>query len=161
MKYAKQAKPLSDYATKLLDPILQKRTGLDIDLFAIWAELAGDEYRECSRPHKLIWPKIKKDEFQPATLVVACVIGYGLFLQHDSQNLLNRINAYFGYSAIGKIKIIDDIATNQPKQKKRLPELNEQAKTKLENVLQNITSLPHKQALKKWGQDIYSKRSSL
>lgn len=160
------AKPLSDYATKLLDPLLEKRSGVTIDLVAAWDELAGPDYRACSRPHKLIWPRITKDEdgneqdFEPATLVVACVAGYGLFLQHDSEALLARVNSYFGYSAVGRIKIIDDVDNQKSNisSPPDLPKLDEDDKLRLSKALESLEEGPHKEALRELGKDVFSSK---
>ena len=156
------AKPISDYVSKLLDPVLERRSGATLDLAAVWNELAGPDYRACSRPHKLVWPRIKRDDsgeeiFEPATLVVACVPGYGLFLQHESESLLSRVNSYFGYTAVGRLKIIDDVGDTKPdiSVKRGLPVLDKDAKVRLSKALEHLEAGPHREALEKLGKDIF------
>lgn len=165
------ARPMADYVGKFLDPILERRSGINLDLLNIWDELAGADYRACSRPHKLIWPRVQRDEsgepidFEPATLVVACVPGYGLFLQHDSVGLLSRVNSYFGYTAVGRIKIIDDTTDERPitnVSDDSLPSrtLDESSERRLMDILSCLEDGTDKKSLELLGRDVFMNNSN-
>lgn len=109
---------VSDLATSLLDPMLRKRTGISIELVQSWAEIVGPRLAERSRPEKIVWPRRlhEDDPFEPAALVIACEGAAALHLQHETGEIIGRVNAFLGFAAVGRVKIVQKpIAVNQPK----------------------------------------------
>lgn len=91
----------------IVDPILRRRAGFNIQLLESWPEIAGPEIAEASRPERIIWPRraAVDDRFEPATLMVACEGFSAMKLQHESGEIIQRINMFFGFSAISRLKI--------------------------------------------------------
>jgi hypothetical protein len=102
------ARPVGDLVSQLLDPVLARKAGMTTGLIAAWAELVGARLDGVCRPEKLVWPPRlhEGDPFQPATLVVACEGASVLRLQHQTSELIARVNAFFGYPAIDRLKIV-------------------------------------------------------
>src|SRR5688500_13296674 len=99
---------VSDLATEILDPVLRKRAGSSLGLVQSGEESAGTRLAECSRPEKIQWPRrMHEDEpFEPAVLVVACEGSAALYLQHETTEIIGRVNAFLGFAAIGRIRIV-------------------------------------------------------
>ncbi|MEX6504860.1 DUF721 domain-containing protein [Jiella sp. M17.18] len=98
----------------LMDPILRRKAGMTTGLIAAWADLAGPKLADATRPEKLVWPQQRGDDvdaFEPATLVVACEAFAALRMQHQTSELLGRINAFFGYPAVSRIKLVQKPVT--------------------------------------------------
>ena len=55
-----------------------------------------------------------EESFEPATLIIACEGGDALFLQHDSAAILARVNDYFGFTAVNKLKLVQKPIGNRP-----------------------------------------------
>ena len=89
------------------DPVLRKRAGVSIGLVQSWDEIAGAKLARSSRPEKIVWPRRlhEEDPFEPATLVIACEGAAALHLQHETGEIIGRVNAFLGFAAIGRIKI--------------------------------------------------------
>lgn len=103
------ARPLADLAAALLDPLLVRKAGMTTGLIAAWPAIAGQRLEGVSRPEKLVWPPKRGEadrRLEPATLVVACEGASVLRLQHQSAELLGRVNAFFGYPAVARLKIV-------------------------------------------------------
>lgn len=100
--------PVSDLATAILDPVLKKRAGMTIGLVQSWEEIVGERLAAMTRPEKIAWPRRRHDDdpFEPATLVIACSGAAALRLQHETTEVIGRVNAFLGYGAIGRIKIV-------------------------------------------------------
>ncbi|TGQ25262.1 DciA family protein, partial [Mesorhizobium sp. M4B.F.Ca.ET.214.01.1.1] len=100
--------PVSDLATEILDPVLRKRAGISIGLVQSWEEIAGPRLAIHSRPEKIQWPRRlhEDDPFEPAVLVIACEGMAALHLQHETGEIINRVNAFLGFTAIGRIRIV-------------------------------------------------------
>ncbi|WP_297322554.1 DciA family protein [uncultured Bartonella sp.] len=103
----KQFQPLAKTVASLLDPVLQKKTGLSLELIENWPHLVGEHIAHSTMPLKIIWPRriSVDDPFKPATLVVGCEGYAAMILAHENIEILQRINAFFGYVAISRIKI--------------------------------------------------------
>ncbi|ALN73009.1 DUF721 domain-containing protein [Aureimonas sp. AU20] len=101
-------RPLSDLVADLVDPIVSKKAGMTSGLLSAWPEIAGLRLEQGCRPEKLLWParRSEDDPFQGATLVVACEGAFVLRLQHESHELIARVNGYFGYPAVARLKIV-------------------------------------------------------
>ena len=100
--------PVSDLASAILDPVLRKRAGVSIGLVQSWEEIAGPRLAAHSSPEKIAWPRHKgeNDPFEPATLVIACEGYAALRLQHETGEIIARVNAFLGFNAIGRVKIV-------------------------------------------------------
>jgi hypothetical protein len=100
--------PVSDLVSSILDPILRKRAGISIGLVQSWDEIAGPRLAAHSRPEKIQWPRRlhEDDPFQPAVLVIACEGMAALHLQHETSEIIGRVNAFLGFAAIGRIRIV-------------------------------------------------------
>ena len=109
---------VSDLATEILDPVLRKRAGISIGLVQSWEEIAGPRLAEHSRPEKIQWPRRMRedDPFEPAVLVVACEGAAALHLQHETGEIIGRVNAFLGFSAIGRIRIVQKPLTRQARE---------------------------------------------
>src|SRR3954447_10636069 len=125
--------PVSDLATEILDPILRKRAGISIGLVQSWEEIAGPRLASHTRPEKIVWPRRMQedDPFQPATLIIACEGFAALRVQHETGEIIGRVNAFLGFNAIGRIKIQQKPvrkAAERPKPRLRPVSAAEQAK---------------------------------
>lgn len=107
-KQTTYAQPLSDVASEILDPVLRRRTGISVGLVQSWEEIAGERLAALTRPERILWPRRlhEDDPFAPATLVVACEGMTALRVQHETGEIIQRINAFLGFAAIGRIKIV-------------------------------------------------------
>ena len=97
-----------------------------------WAEIVGGETALYTRPERLKWPRnieIYGDSSgdtdghsgvrqcrSGATLVLRVEPARALDVQYQGRQLMDRINAYFGYRAISEIRILQaPIASSLPK----------------------------------------------
>ena len=98
---------LSDIVPQLLDPLLQKRAGLTTALIGAWPEIAGERIGKFSAPAKIGWSRANSsdDPYAPATLFISADPAVALTLQHETTAIIDRINGFFGYRAIDRVKI--------------------------------------------------------
>jgi hypothetical protein len=108
MSRSSQPVAVSDLVTNLLDPVLRKRAGISVGLVQSWEEIVGQRVAAMSRPMKLNWPRRMQDEdaFEPATLEIACEGPAALHIQHESGEIIARVNAFLGFVAVGRIRIV-------------------------------------------------------
>ncbi|MEP0943639.1 MAG: DciA family protein [Rhizobiaceae bacterium] len=162
------AQPVSDLVSKLLDPVIERRAGMTMDLIASWDEIVGEHHAAKSRPEKLNWPRQASvdDAFEPATLVVACDGGHALFLQHDSTEVLASVNDYFGFTAVSKLKLVQKPlqVAGQRRQvgsgRKAAADLVGSKQEKLDSIVKDIENEDLRNALTKLGKGVFSEGSS-
>ena len=163
MKKSHKPRPprkVSELVGKIMEPVLARRSGMTLDLLNAWPELAGVEYRDYTRPEKINWPNRahEDDPFKPGILVVACDGARALFFQHDLSRICARVNVFFGFTAIEKIKIVQKPVTAPKQNKVRTPaKLNEQQTAKLDKILDHIDNPELKEKLAKLGRGVMGK----
>jgi hypothetical protein len=133
--------PVSDLATDILDQVLRKRAGISIGLVQSWEEIVGARLAASSRPEKIQWPRRmhEDDPFEPATLVIACEGMAALHLQHQTGEIIGKANAFLGFMAIGRIKIVQKpLTSGRRREMPTLRSLSEPEKTKLAKTVERI-----------------------
>ena len=110
-------KSAADIVHKVLDPVLAKRAGLSMALVDAWPQIAGDRLAAQCMPVKVNWPRRAgpDDPFAPGTLIVAAEALAALHIQHQSAEILSRINSFIGFEAIDRLKITQKTVSGSPK----------------------------------------------
>jgi len=156
------AQQIAELMTNVLDPIMQQRAGMTMQLVMAWEDIVGNTHSAYTRPEKLDWPKQAGDDepFQPAALVIACDGARSIYLQHDSTLIIQRVNGYFGFNAIDRIKIVQKPVNKQEKPRRPAPPTLELGqRQRLDDMLGSVEDENLKQALAKMGEGVFSKRS--
>ena len=155
------ARKVSEIVGKVLEPVLSRRTGMTMDLLTAWRELVGEQYADFTRPQKINWPRRahEEDPFKPGTLIVACDGARALFFQHDLANVCERVNVFFGFAAIEKIKIVQKPVQMAVSVRRHKPvELSAPSKIRLETILNRIEEPELRETLEKLGKGVFSKK---
>jgi len=99
-------RPLSDLLGATLNETLKSQGFASAEIIARWPEIAGPEIAAHSEPIKIAWPRRGEDETaEPATLVLRVEGPAALEIQHLSAVILDRVNRFFGWQAIGRIAL--------------------------------------------------------
>jgi hypothetical protein len=76
------------------------------ELVTRWSEIAGAEVAAHSEPLKMQWPRpVEGQPQEPATLVLRVEGPMALEIQHASDVILERVNRFFGWSAVGRLAL--------------------------------------------------------
>mgnify|MGYP002621374706 FL=1 len=154
------AVPVSDLAVGILDPVLRKRAGITIGLVQSWDEIAGARLAAMTRPQRIAWPRrAHEDEpFEPGTLVVACEGTAALHLQHETGEVIARVNAFLGFSAIGRLKIVQKPVAAPPKPRAGQRGLSGEEAARLERLVRGIEDDGLREALARLGRSVMGER---
>jgi hypothetical protein len=99
-------RPLSELIGATLSDTLKSQGFTSTEIIARWAEIAGPEIAAHSEPMKINWPRSAgEDSPEPATLVLRVEGPAALEIQHLSAVILERVNRFFGWQAIGRIAL--------------------------------------------------------
>lgn len=100
------AKPLSALLDDVFAQAFAKQGFASREIVTRWSEIAGPHIGACSEPLKIQWPKpVEGQPTPPATLILRVDGPMALEIQHSSTIILERINRFFGWNAIGKLAI--------------------------------------------------------
>jgi hypothetical protein len=155
------AQPVGDLAAGVLDPVLRKRAGLSIGLIQSWEEIVGPRIAEKSRPEKLQWPRraSEDDQFRPATLVIACEGIAALHLQHETGEVIARVNAFLGFNAVDRIKIVQKPITANLRPARAIPRpLTPSETTAIKTKISSIENDGLRAALERLGASVIGSR---
>jgi hypothetical protein len=100
------AKPLSVLLSDVFSDAYAKQGFAARELVTRWAEIAGPQIARCSEPLKIQWPRpVEGQPQEPATLVLRVEGPMALEIQHSSDAILERVNRFFGWSAVGRLAL--------------------------------------------------------
>lgn len=100
------AKPLSVLLKDVFSDAYAKQGFAARELVTRWAEIAGPDIAAYSEPMKMQWPRpVEGQPQEPATLVLRVEGPMALEIQHSSDVILQRVNRFFGWSAVGRLAL--------------------------------------------------------
>lgn len=110
------AKTVGTFVPRLTKPAFERYGFSAAALITDWETIIGADIARYTMPERLKWPKrvdwsadeaAEENRGRPgATLVLAVAAGRALDIQYKASQLLERINAYFGYRAIADLRIV-------------------------------------------------------
>src|ERR1700723_4175434 len=100
------AKPLSVLLSGVFSDAYARQGFAARELVTRWAEIAGPEIALHAEPLKIQWPRpVEGQPQEPATLVLRVEGPMALEIQHGSDVILQRVNRFFGWSAVGRLAL--------------------------------------------------------
>jgi hypothetical protein len=99
-------RPLSELLSATLTDVLKAQGFASAEILARWGDIVGTDIAAVSEPIKINWPRPVGDKTpEPATLVLRVEGPAALEIQHMSAVILERVNRFFGWQAIGRIAL--------------------------------------------------------
>ncbi|MBR4106895.1 MAG: DUF721 domain-containing protein [Alphaproteobacteria bacterium] len=87
--------------------ILGKKAFIEADIIHNWHDIVGEEIAQLSRPIKV---DFKKDERRNGVLHIEAASGaLALELQQKSKIIMDKVNVFFGYEAVSRLKIMQNL----------------------------------------------------
>lgn len=102
------------FVPKLTRKAFEKYGFSTATLITEWPTIVGTEMAAWTAPERLKWPRLAEDadggeparSRSRATLVLRVDQARALDVQYKARQIIERINAYFGYAAVSEIRII-------------------------------------------------------
>src|SRR5512139_1860291 len=99
-------RPLLQLMGATLSDALKSQGFASAEILARWGDIVGTEIAAHSEPLKINWPRVQnEDTAEPATLVLRVEGPAAIEIQHLSAVILERVNRFFGWQAIGRIAL--------------------------------------------------------
>ncbi len=103
-----------DIAAGLLNKVFSDRGFTTREIVTQWETIVGPELADVTAPERLRWPRQASarddpdapESYESATLHIRVEGPIAIEVQHLAPQIIERINQFFGYPAIGSIRII-------------------------------------------------------
>lgn len=102
----KRAQPLSELSRTLLTEAFAKQGFASTELVTRWPDIVGSQVAAHAEPLRIQWPRGAEEESGELATLVLRVEGPGAIeIQHMSAAILDSVNRYFGWQAVGRIAL--------------------------------------------------------
>jgi hypothetical protein len=120
------AKAVGSFLPALTTKAFERYGFSTVSLITDWAAIVGRELAAATSPERVKWqraarrPDADEDDTVPpsqragATLVLRVTAARALDVQYAARQIIERINAYFGYAAIAELRLIQAPAASLP-----------------------------------------------
>lgn len=102
-------RPLSDLLGATLTDVMKAQGFASGEILSRWQTIVGPEIATYCEPLKINWPrpnpKTGEAPPEPATLVLRVEGPMALEIQHLSAVILERVNRFFGWQAVGRLAL--------------------------------------------------------
>jgi len=148
------AKPLSVLLSDVFSDAYARQGFAARELVTRWAEIAGSDIAAHAEPLKMQWPRpVEGQPQEPATLVLRVEGPMALEIQHRADVILERVNRFFGWHAVGRIALRQaPLSRRDRRPAPRPPDPN--AVKKVADTLQAVEDKALKEALARLGAEI-------
>jgi hypothetical protein len=141
---------LSDLATGYLAETFAKQGFASTELVTRWTEIVGPEISAHAEPIKIQWQRAADGEpTEPATLVLRVEGPAAIEIQHLSKIILERINRFFGWQAVGRLAL--RLAPLSRRERPVAPPVEPEAVAKIAQTLGEVEDEDLRMALARLG----------
>jgi hypothetical protein len=100
------ARPLADLTNPLLAGSFARQGFASAELVTRWPDIVGAEIAQHAEPLKMQWPRTPDGETpEPGTLMLRVEGPAAIEIQHLAPQILERVNRFFGFQAVGRLTI--------------------------------------------------------
>ncbi|MFI4986927.1 MAG: DUF721 domain-containing protein [Alphaproteobacteria bacterium] len=152
---------MAQLVPKLARAAIGKRGFAEVGLLADWAAIVGQEIATQALPERLEFPRGERIE---GTLHLRVEGAWALVFQHLEPQLVERINGYFGYRAVARLRLHQGPLPKRPGQRRvageppaRPTELDPAARAQLAAGLAAIASPALRKAVGRLGEALLAR----
>jgi hypothetical protein len=131
------------------------------ELLSRWPDIVGQNLSQTCEPERIKWPRGagEMDQKLGGTLVIRADPGRSLDLQHQTHNIIERINQFYGYGAVTSVKIIQSHEIRRKPLKNKTYPMDKKTEMALAGKLQSVSDEKLRQALQKLGTGALAKNA--
>ena len=107
MKERKQSyfKKVGKSLPKIIDKNIKERNFVEITLIKQWKEIIGQDIAKYCWPIKIVFSDIKNSN---GIIFLKTKRGRSMEIEFKNDEIIEKLNQYFGYKAINKISVVQD-----------------------------------------------------
>lgn len=96
-----EARGIADLIPAIGETSFRRFGFVQTSLVSRWAEIAGPRYAAMASPESIAFPRGKKAQ---GTLQLVVTSATAIFMQHCEPEIIARVNRFFGYEAVARIR---------------------------------------------------------
>lgn len=147
MKERKQSyfKKIGNSLPKIIDKNIKERNFVEITLIKKWKEIIGEDIAKYCWPIKIVFSDIKNSN---GIIFLKTKRGRSMEIEFKNDEIIEKLNQYFGYKAINKISIVQDFDIKDSHKKNKIMKkkiknnhsklINKIKKNELKSALKNL-----------------------
>jgi hypothetical protein len=150
---------LGEIVGRVIEPVTARRGFAKADLIAVWPEIAGPMHASCTAPEKIVWPRHADGDEPPAgTLFIRADGPRAIFVQHELPQIVERVNAFFGYRAVAQARVVQGPVTARTATSPPPPALDEATMRRIASETAAVEDEGLRAALERLGRGVFTKR---
>lgn len=159
-KRTRWAKPVSQTVDRLTKGVLGQHGFTHGTIVTKWPEIVGENMARHTQPEKIVF---SRDGTTGGTLHLKTDSGaLATELQHREPQIVDRINTFFGYRAVVRIKLIQGPLPKHKTEKRAVPPrpLSESEARDLAGTIATVDDPELKEALERLGESVLGRRKA-
>jgi len=125
-------------------------------LITDWPSIVGHQLSLRTQPDKLMFPRGKRED---ATLHIRAMGAIALELQHLEPVIIEKINGFFGYKAVARIKLVHAAPAVKPAPRAPVPrELSMDEEVSLISATSTVEDEGLRDALERFGRSLLGRK---
>jgi hypothetical protein len=129
------AKQVGSFVPRIARAVFEAHGFPSAEVLSEWPAIAGPDLATFTAPERLIWPRRTNDTMREdqtnarqsahrpagATLVLRVDGPRALEVQHGAQQIIEKVNGYFGYRAISTLRIVQGPVARRQRKTRAAP----------------------------------------
>ncbi len=149
---------LSELVGNVLAPVSGRRGFASADLIAAWPDIVGAKYAGCTRPQKIAWPRDEEGGGDGGVLHLTVDGPRAVLIQHELGQIIERINAFLGYAAITRVRIVQGPVAGREERRPAVAPLDGAAEARLGAAVAGVEGDGLRAALDRLGRGVMQRR---
>lgn len=154
MKHSSKFGPtrLGLFTQRLVKPVFKSRGLMEGKIITHWPQIVGEKFARISFAEKITFPKGSRSE---GTLHLNVTSSGALLFQYAQDLILERVNIFFGYKALSKLRMIHGLILQEEAKSPSPPKvLTGEEKAWLEKQIEGIEDIELQVSLQKLGEAV-------
>ena len=135
---------------KVIDKNIKKKNFIEISLINNWEKIIENDITRFCYPEKIIF---SGTDNSGGTIILKTKRGRSMEIEFKSEEIIEKINQYFGYKAIKKISILQDF--NQTNEKTKKITKKQPSKFNQKKIINKIKNNNLKNALQRLNKTLF------
>lgn len=150
---------LGEIVGRVIEPVTARRGFAKADLIAVWPEIAGPMHASCTAPEKIVWPRHAPTDEPPAgTLIIRADGPRAIFVQHELPQIVERVNAFFGYRAVAQARVVQGPVGARAPQAPPTPAIDKATASRIAAETAAVEDEGLRAALERLGRGVFTDR---
>ena len=150
-------RPVAAMVPRITGRAFGRRGLAEAGLIAEWPEIVGAELAAVCRPQRLSFPR--RDRRGEGTLGLRVALGHATVLQHLEPLIVERVNGFFGYRAVARLRLHQaPLPPQRPVAREEAAPLPAAAEAELDARLDSIGDSQLRGALQRLGRALLQAR---